>query len=368
MPQLSSSQTYPDDIDFLDDLNEHDGDVGLTMEHLHVHSHGETILAGLPHSSDAPKSPAQSREHVSKVSMKNQEPIDKSHRQSTTLKLPTSNPRGRKGVPDPLPSAPVIPENIIKYCHATQPLEDKTPRTALGANQKDYDGSHPPLPSRYQDLIQHRAPAQRVVDSDTSISGNSASSFDLPGNVKIAPSSTESPTNQQFRSKLAGSNQDPFHVNLSGKGLHSVKGMPEVTAGPKRLTLDNNEITFLSDIPTHTEVLHISNNLLSNLTSFSHLTALRVLDISRNGLRDISDASFNMISNIKALLALPYLSILRLRHNQIEALDFQFLAFDRMHLLDVSYNNIRRVKYLHRLINLQDLNLGENAISKAIIL
>ncbi|KAH6565028.1 hypothetical protein BASA62_007587 [Batrachochytrium salamandrivorans] len=215
-------------------------------------------------------------------------------------------------------------------------------------------GAHPPVPSRYHDLIQHRCTSQSQRNERYTHSLNTDTDKTEPQLREINASVTDTLYNNgnsehhvyvritagKWRSedcpvfnrithqstisvKASRSNQDPFHVNLSGKGLHSVKGMPEVTAGPKRLTLDNNEITFLSDIPTHTEVLHISNNLFIGAPIFVYPSSSTQ---SNRGTR------------------------------------LQFLAFDRMHLLDVSYNNIRRVKYLHRLINLQDLNLECNRL------
>ncbi|KAK5672016.1 Protein nud1 [Batrachochytrium dendrobatidis] len=189
-----------------------------------------------------------------------------------------------------------------------------------------------------------------------------------------AASSAITPTHESQKnisSRVAYVSPNTNHVNLSGCEIHSVKNIPEIMAGPKRLTLDNNQITFLSDLSTSTEILHISNNLLSNITSFSHLSALRVLDISRNDIFDISavaclrtlvelDVSFNKIINIGPLLLLSSLSNLRMGHNQIESLNFQFSTLERLHYLDVSYNNLKRVKYLHRLLNLQDLNLECN--------
>ncbi|KAL2914775.1 Protein nud1 [Polyrhizophydium stewartii] len=168
-----------------------------------------------------------------------------------------------------------------------------------------------------------------------------------------------------------GSQQyDISFVDLSSRGLTSLLHVQQLEPVPRRLNLSNNQLDAVDQVPSPIEVLYISGNRLVSLTSFGHLTSLRCLDISRNGVRDISalaalrtlrevDASYNMIDSLGSLLSLPNIGILRLQHNQIEEVDMQSLHH-RLHTLDLSYNRIRKLKYLQRLVNLQDLNLEFN--------
>nr|KAJ3423132.1 hypothetical protein HK105_001832 [Polyrhizophydium stewartii] len=139
--------------------------------------------------------------------------------------------------------------------------------------------------------------------------------------------------NQLFRSSTAGhvdngASSSPFTATPSG--------MPKQTRDQR---LDTTQSRTVAPAAAVAEPLA--------------LAALRTL-------REV-DASYNMIDSLGSLLSLPNIGILRLQHNQIEEVDMQSLHHtSRLHTLDLSYNRIRKLKYLQRLVNLQDLNLEFN--------
>ena len=59
-----------------------------------------------------------------------------------------------------------------------------------------------------------------------------------------------------------------------------------------KFKLNNNSLEFLDEVDVTAQLLQISYNCISDMTSFSHLQSLSSLDISHNGLTDLSGIEF----------------------------------------------------------------------------
>ncbi|KAI8925579.1 hypothetical protein BC831DRAFT_460162 [Entophlyctis helioformis] len=165
-----------------------------------------------------------------------------------------------------------------------------------------------------------------------------------------ASSGSRSASDLQLAQSLARRQAFGSDVSLCGQALSSLKNIAGVQAKPRRLNLSNNQITFLMDVASTTEVLYLARNRLSGLT------VLRELDVS-----------FNQITDIRPLMRLPNLCALHAAHNAISSIDFQSSDLNRLHTLVLPYNRIKQLKYFHRLLNLQAVNLECNLLRNLVL-
>ena len=95
---------------------------------------------------------------------------------------------------------------------------------------------------------------------------------------------------------------------------------------------NDNEITFLTGIPSTIRTLLVSSNKISDLTSFSHLRNLERIDISNNQLDSVHQfaclvhlrelkADNNGIRDLSGLAELDGLLRLSLRGNKVESVN-----------------------------------------------
>ncbi|WP_071392768.1 leucine-rich repeat domain-containing protein [Bacillus tuaregi] len=160
-------------------------------------------------------------------------------------------------------------------------------------------------------------------------------------------------------------------VGYSIKNLSGIEYAKNLTY----LDLGVNEISDISSLSglTKLRVAHLSSNKISNISALSGLTKLETLDLSFN---QISDASAlkgltnlqiihlfqNEISDISALSGLTKLIDLDLSANKIS--DISALSkLNTLYLLNLSYNNISDINALRELNTLQDLDLAGNKLS-----
>lgn len=96
---------------------------------------------------------------------------------------------------------------------------------------------------------------------------------------------------------------------------------------------NDNEISFLTGVPSTIRTLLLSVNRISSLTSFAHLRNLERLDLSHNSLDAVHQLSClrhlrelkaddNSIREITGLAEIDSLVRLSLRGNKIEAVNF----------------------------------------------
>ncbi|KAJ3270922.1 hypothetical protein HDV01_007319 [Terramyces sp. JEL0728] len=169
------------------------------------------------------------------------------------------------------------------------------------------------------------------------------------------------------------------YIDLGNLNLDSLQGLINAKTNYRKVIASNNQLKFVDEIPNSTGSLFIGRNQLSNLTSFSHLKCLKILDISFNCLTDLSalsnlyhleelSAEGNQINSLS--IKNSNLRKLRLKGNQIVRCDFENVLSSRLEYLDLSENaleNVKNIQYLGYLTtlmlkcNLKTLKISNNA-------
>lgn len=96
---------------------------------------------------------------------------------------------------------------------------------------------------------------------------------------------------------------------------------------------NDNEISFLTGVPSTVRTLLLSVNRISSLTSFAHLRNLERLDLSNNALDSVHQLSClrhlrefkadnNSIRELSGLAEIDGLLRLSLRGNKVDSVDF----------------------------------------------
>ncbi|GAA5913799.1 uncharacterized protein JCM6883_003995, partial [Sporobolomyces salmoneus] len=165
-------------------------------------------------------------------------------------------------------------------------------------------------------------------------------------------------------------------IDLSGRKAESVVRLKEFLPKLDEVNLNNNEISYLTGIPSTLRTLLIASNRLTSLTSFHHLHNLERLDLSNNqldsvehlsALRHLRDlkADGNQISSIEGLGELDGLVRLSLKGNQLGGeIDFTRTKWSRLETLVLSRNNLSSLRGLETLESLVSLNLDHNALTE----
>ncbi|WWC58752.1 uncharacterized protein I303_101296 [Kwoniella dejecticola CBS 10117] len=162
-------------------------------------------------------------------------------------------------------------------------------------------------------------------------------------------------------------------INLKGKGADSVARLKEFLPALDEANLDENAISYLSGIPSTIRNLHVAGNKLTSLTSVNHLRNLQYLDISRNQLDSVSQLEClkhlrelkvdnNSITDISGIMQMDCLIKLSCANNQVENLDLSNAKWSKMETLNLSNNNIKSIRDLHKLSSVASLNLDGNQL------
>jgi hypothetical protein len=104
--------------------------------------------------------------------------------------------------------------------------------------------------------------------------------------------------------------EDLRHVDLHGKNITSLHLLDVLCERLEKLDISSNEICQLSGASPMTRSLNAERNLLTSLTSWSHLINLQYLNVSENN-----------IENLRGFGCLIHLRELKADNNQIESLD-----------------------------------------------
>lgn len=164
------------------------------------------------------------------------------------------------------------------------------------------------------------------------------------------------------------------YLDLSNNHLTSLKPLGQL---PFLIYLDasNNSLTKILDFkaPFYLTYVNYAYNNLTNLRDLSDFWSLVFMDLAHNSIKKISglqrlkylrnlNLAYNEIECIENLNNLN-LQILHLKNNQINRCETGvFQSMNRLVKLDVSYNQLSSLKFLHRVNNLQEVNMAENKL------
>jgi hypothetical protein len=124
------------------------------------------------------------------------------------------------------------------------------------------------------------------------------------------------------------------HIELKGKGLITLHDLDQFCSRIEKLDVSNNELGQLNGAPTSLRDLTISQNCLSNLTTWAHLTNLQFLDVSGNQLESLDGfaglvhlrelrVDDNKLTSLDGIFDLDGLTMLKARRNLLQSIDFE---------------------------------------------
>ncbi|KAG6828283.1 hypothetical protein H0H92_008493 [Tricholoma furcatifolium] len=164
-------------------------------------------------------------------------------------------------------------------------------------------------------------------------------------------------------------------IDLSGKKLESVARLKEFLPRLDALSLNSNQLAWLSGIPGSVRTLAVASNVLTGLTSYSHLLNLESLDISQNEVESLKQlaclrhlrelkADGNKISSIEGLERMDGLVKLSLQGNSIRTLELNQCRWTRLEMLNLSQNRLDRILGLSSLQALVAFNVDNNELGE----
>ncbi|KAI0351465.1 hypothetical protein OH77DRAFT_1411124 [Trametes cingulata] len=164
-------------------------------------------------------------------------------------------------------------------------------------------------------------------------------------------------------------------VDLSHRNLDNTARLKEFLPKLDSLSLNSNQLAWLSGVPSSVRTLSVASNLLTGITSFSHLLNLENLDISWNQIDSLRQleclrhlrelrADGNRIDSVDGLQKMDGLIKLSLQGNQIRELDLHEYKWTRLEMLNLSQNRINSVGGLGSVPSLVALNLDNNSLGK----
>ncbi|KAI5806683.1 hypothetical protein DFH27DRAFT_354001 [Peziza echinospora] len=164
------------------------------------------------------------------------------------------------------------------------------------------------------------------------------------------------------------------YLKLADRKILTLHGLQEWCPRISELDVSNNEIGQVSGVPNTVRNLNISNNHLSGLTAWGHLTNIQYMDLSKNhldslgGLRHMYHlrelrADDNQIESLDEIMNLDGLTILSVKRNNISKLNFEKCTMSRLADLDLTGNGLTSISHLEKLRALSSLCLDQNNIS-----
>lgn len=169
-------------------------------------------------------------------------------------------------------------------------------------------------------------------------------------------------------------------VDISGRGLLTVKSLEEFLPNIREVNLNDNALTSLEGLTGHLQTALLANNCITDqFLNFGKFTDMQKLDLSYNGVTKLS--LFSSLSNLRylylsnceinELVSMPSLLKLNLSNNKIEGVvDFAHLDFMNLQELDLSGNKITGVQNLNcpelRQLNLENNNITTVSIPKSL--
>ncbi|KAL7907014.1 hypothetical protein GGI35DRAFT_470881 [Trichoderma velutinum] len=166
-------------------------------------------------------------------------------------------------------------------------------------------------------------------------------------------------------------------LTLQDKQLTSLHMLNEFCSNLTTLDVSKNSLAHLEGVPECVRQLKVSDNMLTELTSWDHLIHLQYLDISNNEVKSLSAlkrlihlrslrADNNLLTTLDGLDSHDGLLTLRVRNNLIEELDFSGISWERLTELDVASNRISSVQGLELLPALSQLDVSDNQLESLV--
>lgn len=205
-----------------------------------------------------------------------------------------------------------------------------------------------------------------VMDRRHLVSGDGSKKVMSLGIRELVDRLTEAEPEEPFWDRLSS-------LDIRDKRLSSLHKLDEFCGALVSLDASENALTHLDGVPSGVRQLKACGNMLSELTSWDHLSNLQYLDVSGNDLRSLSGlkhlvhlrsvrADDNLLTGLDGIDELDGLLSLRARNNHIEELDFEGTGLQRLSELDVGSNKITSVRNVECLSSLSTLKLQRNQI------
>lgn len=166
---------------------------------------------------------------------------------------------------------------------------------------------------------------------------------------------------------------DIAELDLSDKRLGSLHMLDEFCGKVIRLDASQNSLGHLEGVPSSVRQLKVTENELTELTSWDHLMNLQYVDISGNEVRTLTSlrnlvhlrslrADNNQLTTLDGIGKHDGLLSLRARDNYIQELDFADAPMDRLSELDLVGNSLTSIYNLDLLPSLTHLKLSQNKL------
>ncbi|KAH9947417.1 hypothetical protein B0H21DRAFT_738596 [Amylocystis lapponica] len=163
-------------------------------------------------------------------------------------------------------------------------------------------------------------------------------------------------------------------IDLSKRNIDSIARLKEFLPRLDSLSVNGNQLSWLSGVPGTVRSLCAASNALTSVTSYSHLLNLEHLDISRNQIDSLRQleclrhlrelrADSNKIDSTDGLEKMDGLVKLSLQGNSLRSVDLRHVHWTRMEMLNLSQNRLTSVAGLAALPALIALNLDNNTLS-----
>ncbi|KAF9485890.1 L domain-like protein [Pholiota conissans] len=168
-------------------------------------------------------------------------------------------------------------------------------------------------------------------------------------------------------------------IDLSGAKLESVARLKEFLPRLDALSLNQNDLAWLSGIPASVRTLSVAHiwvaHSLTGITSYSHLLNLENLDISHNDVESLRQleclrhlrelkADGNKIKSLDGLQRMDGLLKLSVQGNKIQNVDCAQYRWTRLEMLNISHNQLDSVQGLSSLHSLIALNMDMNCLGE----
>lgn len=164
-------------------------------------------------------------------------------------------------------------------------------------------------------------------------------------------------------------------LDIQDKRLTSLHMLDEFCGRIVTLDASKNALAHLDGVPSTVRNIKVSGNMLTELTSWSHLHNLQYIDISGNEVKSLSalknlvhlrsiKADDNQLTSLDGLDCHDGLLSLRARNNLLEDVDFAFARLERLSDLDLAGNEITTLEGLEYLPSLSKLKLSKNKLQE----